>query len=120
MSPALSKYAIAIKRAESRSPTAPQRADKSNLVPHQPVHCDWRRRRSDQGAFLYFAPATCAGLTRFALQLWDPRIKTTSTAQKTYTHHWDYISSFLYFEDKKQLISTSYVFISPLIFWDRC
>ncbi|KAF5350571.1 hypothetical protein D9756_008744 [Leucocoprinus leucothites] len=37
-------------------------------------------------------------------QLWDPRQKE---AVRTYTHHFDYISDFLWLEDKKQLVATS-------------
>lgn len=38
------------------------------------------------------------------IKLWDPRQKE---AVRTYTHHFDYISDFLWLEDKKQLVATS-------------
>ncbi|KXN93264.1 WD repeat-containing protein JIP5 [Leucoagaricus sp. SymC.cos] len=38
------------------------------------------------------------------IKLWDPRRKE---AVRTYTHHFDYISDFLWLEDKKQLVATS-------------
>lgn len=38
-------------------------------------------------------------------QFWDPRKK--GDAVRSYTQHWDYISDFLYFDDKRQLLSTS-------------
>jgi hypothetical protein len=38
-------------------------------------------------------------------QLWDSRQKE---AVRTYTHHFDYISDFLWLEDKKQLVATRY------------
>jgi WD40 repeat protein len=38
-------------------------------------------------------------------QFWDPRKK--GDAVRSYTQHWDYISDFLYFEDKRQLVATS-------------
>ncbi|KAL7414921.1 WD40-repeat-containing domain protein [Mrakia frigida] len=42
------------------------------------------------------------------VKLWDPRIKPAGpTAVKSYNHHWDYITDFHFFEDKKQLITTS-------------
>ncbi|CDZ96495.1 WD40 repeat protein [Phaffia rhodozyma] len=42
------------------------------------------------------------------VKLWDPRIKPTGpTAQKSFTHHWDVITDFLYFDDKKHLLTTS-------------
>lgn len=37
-------------------------------------------------------------------QFWDPRQKDEIRA---YTHHYDYISDFTYFDDKRQLITTS-------------
>jgi len=42
---------------------------------------------------------------RLTPQFWDPRKK--GDAVRSYTQHWDYISDFLYFEDKRQLVTTS-------------
>lgn len=41
------------------------------------------------------------------MQLWDSRQKDPV---QTYDHHFDYISDFLWLEDKKQLVATRYVF----------
>jgi hypothetical protein len=41
-----------------------------------------------------------------SLQLWDHRQKD---AVREYGHHWEYISDFVFLDDKKQLVSTSYV-----------
>lgn len=38
------------------------------------------------------------------IKFWDPR---QGEAVRAYTHHFDYISDFSYFEDKKQLVTTS-------------
>ncbi|KAF9445042.1 WD repeat-containing protein JIP5 [Macrolepiota fuliginosa MF-IS2] len=38
------------------------------------------------------------------IKLWDPRQRE---AVRSYTHHFDYISDFLWLEDKKQLLATS-------------
>lgn len=38
------------------------------------------------------------------MQFWDPRQENEIRA---YTHHYDYISDFTYFDDKRQLITTS-------------
>ncbi len=38
------------------------------------------------------------------LQLWDPRQPDSLC---TYAHHFDYISDFAYFDDERQLVSTS-------------
>lgn len=34
---------------------------------------------------------------------------TGPTEVRAFNHHWDYITDFLYFEDKKQLLTTSSV-----------
>jgi hypothetical protein len=39
------------------------------------------------------------------IQLWDPRKKGEIRA---YTQHFDFISDFLWLEDKKQLVATRY------------
>jgi len=39
-------------------------------------------------------------------QLWDHR---KEDCIRSYPHHFDYISDFTYFDDKRQLVSTSYV-----------
>ena len=38
-------------------------------------------------------------------QLWDPR---KQDALRSYTHHFDFISDFLWLEDKKHLVATRY------------
>jgi WD40 repeat protein len=38
------------------------------------------------------------------IKFWDPR---QEDAVRAYTHHFDYISDFSYFEDKRQLVTTS-------------
>ncbi|KIY70220.1 WD40 repeat-like protein [Cylindrobasidium torrendii FP15055 ss-10] len=38
------------------------------------------------------------------IKLWDPRQREST---RTYTHHFDYITDFLWLEDKKQLVATS-------------
>ncbi|KAE9405541.1 WD40 repeat-like protein [Gymnopus androsaceus JB14] len=38
------------------------------------------------------------------MQLWDPR---TKDSVRKYTHHFDYITDFLWLDDKKQLVATS-------------
>ena len=40
-------------------------------------------------------------------KLWDPR---KQDAVRKYTHHFDFISDFLWLDDKKQLVATRYVF----------
>lgn len=39
------------------------------------------------------------------IKFWDPR--KPKDPIRTYTHHWDYISDFTYFEDKRHLVATS-------------
>lgn len=70
---------------------------------------DGRRRRRDQGkptldpiSLSTFLPAPRHTITND--QFWDPR---QEEAIRTYTQHFDYISDFTYFDDKRQLISTS-------------
>jgi hypothetical protein len=41
----------------------------------------------------------------FYLQLWDPRQQKCT---RTYTHHFDYITDFLFLDDSKQLVATRY------------
>ena len=43
-------------------------------------------------------------------QLWDPR---KPDAVRKYTHHFDFISDFLWLEDKKQLVATRCAFERP-------
>ena len=43
-------------------------------------------------------------------QLWDPR---KPVAVRKYTHHFDFISDFLWLEDKKQLVATRCAFERP-------
>jgi WD40 repeat protein len=44
------------------------------------------------------------------LKLWDPR---KQDAIRTYTQHFDFISDFMWLQDKKQLVATRCVNISP-------
>ncbi|KAG6380150.1 WD40-repeat-containing domain protein [Boletus reticuloceps] len=46
----------------------------------------------------------CTGDDDGVIKLWDPR---KSQDIRCYTHHFDFISDFLWFGDKKQLVSTS-------------
>ncbi|KAJ8486813.1 hypothetical protein ONZ45_g14540 [Pleurotus djamor] len=46
----------------------------------------------------------CTGDDDGVVKLWDPR---TKDATRKYTHHFDYITDFLWLEDKKQLVATS-------------
>jgi hypothetical protein len=63
---------------------------------------------------LPFDPKLTRSPSILSVQLWDPRVKPEGPkAQRSYAHHWDYITDFLYYEDKKQLVSTSWV-LSPL------
>lgn len=39
------------------------------------------------------------------IKFWDPR--KPGDAIRSYTHHWDYISDFTYFEDRRTLVATS-------------
>ncbi|VDC00976.1 unnamed protein product [Peniophora sp. CBMAI 1063] len=42
------------------------------------------------------------------IKLWDPRILSdASKPTREYTHHFDFVSDFLWLEDKKQLVATS-------------
>lgn len=50
--------------------------------------------------------------TLIHFQLWDPR---KPDALRSYTHHFDFISDFLWLDDKKHLLCTRY-FVSS----DRC
>lgn len=38
--------------------------------------------------------------------MWDHR---KAEVIKSYSHHFDYISDFTYYDDKRQLVTTSYV-----------
>jgi hypothetical protein len=44
-------------------------------------------------------------------QFWDPR---KEEAVRSYTHHFDYISDFAYFDDKHHLVTTSFVLLRAL------
>ncbi|KII91734.1 hypothetical protein PLICRDRAFT_105979 [Plicaturopsis crispa FD-325 SS-3] len=46
----------------------------------------------------------CTGDDDGVIKLWDPR---KPDALRSYTHHYDFISDFLWLEDKKQLVTTS-------------
>lgn len=45
-----------------------------------------------------------SSLTLILTQLWDPR---QPSSIRSYTHHFDFISDFLWLEDKKHLVATS-------------
>ena len=49
------------------------------------------------------------------IQLWDPR---QPGSVRSYTHHSDFISDFLWIEDKKHLLATRYVPPPALFFGD--
>jgi hypothetical protein len=48
--------------------------------------------------------------SRADAKLWDHR---KEDCIRSYPHHFDYISDFTYFDDKRQLVSTSYVYPLP-------
>ena len=47
------------------------------------------------------------------LKLWDPR---KQDAIRTYTQHFDFISDFMWLQDKKQLVATRCVETSPSLY----
>ena len=51
------------------------------------------------------------------IKLWDPRTLPNSDAVKPtreYNHHFDFISDFLWLEDKKQLVATRCVLVGGI------
>lgn len=51
-------------------------------------------------------PSTRIAILGFPWQLWDPRRKPNAEI-RTFTQHFDYISDFLWLEEKKHLVATS-------------
>ncbi|CEL54946.1 WD repeat-containing protein JIP5 OS=Laccaria bicolor (strain S238N-H82 / ATCC MYA-4686) GN=JIP5 PE=3 SV=1 [Rhizoctonia solani AG-1 IB] len=52
----------------------------------------------------HFMSMLATGDDNGVVKLWDPR---QLSPIRSYTHHFDYISDFLWFQDKKQLVTTS-------------